>query len=139
MPPKNRSASVTTGLKWAPDTDPNARISATSPPAVAVEFSSNCSPTSPGDNRTAAIPDPTTTATSNAVPTASAVRRRARVGLNGPRQRSAARPAALTGGWHGIGQRRDGVAERSDDFGTKPVVGPVAVPGRLDEAGVSQH
>src|SRR4029453_6012080 len=38
---------VTTGLKWAPDTDPKARIRATRPAAVAVEFSSSWRPTSP--------------------------------------------------------------------------------------------
>ena len=78
MPPRIRSASVTTGLKCAPDTDPNARINATSPAPVAIEFSSSCSPTSSGDRRCAAIPEPTTIATRNAVPTASAVARRAR-------------------------------------------------------------
>ena len=51
MPPSSRSASVTTGLKWAPETEPNARISATSPPAVAIEFSSSCRPTSSGESR----------------------------------------------------------------------------------------
>ena len=38
-PPRKRSARVTTGLKCAPETDPNARISAIRPNAVAVEFS----------------------------------------------------------------------------------------------------
>ena len=50
-PPKNRSARLTIGLKCAPDTEPKARISATSPPAVAVEFSSSCRPTSSGERR----------------------------------------------------------------------------------------
>ena len=36
MPPSSRSASVTTGLKCAPDTEPNARISATSAAPVAM-------------------------------------------------------------------------------------------------------
>src|SRR5438477_209383 len=35
MPPRTASASVTTGLKWAPDTGPKARVRATSPPAEA--------------------------------------------------------------------------------------------------------
>ena len=69
---------MTTGLKCAPDTGPNARISATSPAPVAVEFSSSCRPMSLGESRCAAMPEPTTTATRNAVPTASALARRAR-------------------------------------------------------------
>src|SRR3954451_11763510 len=55
---------------------PNARIKATSPAAVAAAFSNNCRPTSPGDNVWAAIPEPTTTATRNAVPQNSARARR---------------------------------------------------------------
>ncbi len=78
MPPSTRSARVTTGLKCAPDTGPSARISATSAAPVAIEFSSSCSPTSSGERRCAEMPEPTTTATSSAVPDASAVARRAR-------------------------------------------------------------
>ncbi len=47
---------VTTGLKCAPDTGPSARISATSPAPVAIEFSSSWSPTSCGESRCAADP-----------------------------------------------------------------------------------
>ena len=78
VPPSRRSASVTTGLKCAPETGPNARISATSPAPVAIEFSSSCSPMSSGESRCAAMPEPTTIATSSAVPTASALARRRR-------------------------------------------------------------
>ena len=49
----------------------------TSAPAVAAAFSSSCSPTSPGDNRVAMIPDPITATTSSPVPSASATSRRA--------------------------------------------------------------
>ena len=44
-----------------------------SPAPVAVEFSSSCKPVLPGESRCAAIPEPTTIATRNAVPTASAL------------------------------------------------------------------
>ncbi len=88
------------GLKCAPDTDPKARISATSAAPVAIEFSSNCRPVSPGDSRCAAIPEPTTTATSSAVPSASAVARRARSMFK-------ARSAAAS-----FGLRRIGTTER---------------------------
>src|SRR5215471_1989702 len=73
VPPSMRSAIVTTGLKCAPETGPSARISATSPAPVAVEFSSSCKPVLPGDSRCAAIPEPTTIETRSAVPTASAL------------------------------------------------------------------
>ena len=63
-PPKNRSASVTTGLKCPPDTGPKARISATRPAPVASAFSSSWRPTSSGDSRCAAMPEPMTTVTS---------------------------------------------------------------------------
>ena len=89
MPPKMRSASVTTGLKCAPDTGPNARMSATRPAPVAIEFSSSCRPTSFGDIRCAAMPEPTTIATRNAVPSASAVALRASVAIDQPQQRAA--------------------------------------------------
>src|SRR5689334_15677892 len=82
IPPRMRSASVTTGLKCAPDTAPNARMSATSAAPVAIEFSSNCNPVSSGDSRCAAMPEPTTAATRSAVPVASAVARRARSTFN---------------------------------------------------------
>src|SRR3546814_16802517 len=47
--PRNQSTADTTGLKWAPDTGPNSRISTPSPNTVAVEFSSNCRPVLPGE------------------------------------------------------------------------------------------
>src|SRR5712691_5758945 len=52
-------------------------MSAISPKAVAVEFSRSWRPGSPGDNRWAKTPDPTTIATRRAVPTASATAPRA--------------------------------------------------------------
>ena len=47
--PNPRATNVTAGLKCAPDTAPNMRISPMSAPAVAAAFSSNCRPTSVGD------------------------------------------------------------------------------------------
>lgn len=66
------SAAVTTGLKWALETGPNIKMSTANPKTVAVEFSKSCKPTSSGDSCAAAIPEPTTTVTSKAVPTNSA-------------------------------------------------------------------
>src|SRR3977135_767559 len=69
----SQSAADTTGLKCAPDTGPNSRISTERPNAVAIEFSSSCNPASLGDSCAAAIPEPTTTVTNRAVPTNSAI------------------------------------------------------------------
>ncbi len=66
---------MTTGLNAA-DTGCNARISATSAAPVIRLFTSSCSPTLPGDRRTAAMPEPMTAATKKAVPTASPRARR---------------------------------------------------------------
>src|SRR3954447_8106608 len=73
--PSSQSTAETTGLKCAPDTGPNSRMSTVSPRNVAVEFSSSCRPTSPGERRSAAMPEPTTTVTSRPVPRSSAVSR----------------------------------------------------------------
>src|ERR671910_2038887 len=123
-PPNRRSASVTTGLKWAPETGPNATIRATRPAPVAAAFSSSWSPPSPGDSRWAAMPDPTTTATSSALPTASAVSRLARswsvtpVRPGARARRGPALPTSsaaagcglgCTGAAEGVGTRLDGV------------------------------
>ena len=54
---------------------PNAKMSATSAPPVASALASSASPTLPGNRPCAMMPDPTTTASSNAVPTASAATR----------------------------------------------------------------
>src|SRR5581483_5458373 len=75
--PSAQSDSDTAGLKWAPDTGPKSRIRTARPNAVAVEFSSSCSPMSLGDSRAAAMPEPTTIATSRALPAHSARSRRA--------------------------------------------------------------
>ena len=76
--PNARSTRVTTGLKAA-DTGWRARIRATRAAPVAMLFSSSCSPTSPGDKRLAAMPEPITAMTRNAVPRSSAAARRATV------------------------------------------------------------
>ena len=78
MPPRAASASDTTGLKCAPETGPNIKMTANSPAAVAAEFSSSSSPVSPGDRRWAAIPEPMTIAARNALPRNSAASRRGR-------------------------------------------------------------
>ena len=72
---------MTTGLKCAPDTAPNIKMSPMSAPAVAAAFSKSCRPTSSGDSRLAMMPDPTTAMIKRHVPSASATRRRARSGL----------------------------------------------------------
>jgi hypothetical protein len=71
-----QSTADTTGLKWAPDTGPNSRISTPSPNTVVSEFCSSCTPTSVGDSCWAAMPEPMTTATSSPVPRHSASNRR---------------------------------------------------------------
>src|SRR5689334_9878233 len=72
-----QSTADTAGLKWAPDTGPNSRISTPSPNTVVSEFCSSCSPLSVGDSCWAAMPEPMTTATSSPVPRNSASSRRA--------------------------------------------------------------
>src|SRR2546423_7847440 len=121
MPPKARSARVTTGLKWAPDTGARARISATSAPEVAAAFSSNSSPRLPGDNRAAAMPEPTTAATSRPVPRSSARSRRPkgsaptksgrgfRAGVAARARAAAARVGRLRLGRGHLGVGQDGV------------------------------
>ena len=66
------STRVTTGLKWDPDTVTKTRISTARPSAVANAFSKSCRPTSVGDSRCAAMPEPTTTAARPALPRNSA-------------------------------------------------------------------
>ena len=84
MSPKARSSSVTTGLRWAPETAPSIQISPMSAPAVAAAFSKSSRPMSNGDSRLAMIPDPITAITRRPVPSASATRRRARSRCRAP-------------------------------------------------------
>ena len=112
MPPSRRSASVTTGLKCAPETRPNARMSATSPAPVATAFSSSWSPTSSGDSRCAAIPEPDDDATrkrcraprrrglrrASSRSTSAAARRRVGAAARSTRRRSRVDGAQLPGG-----------------------------------------
>src|SRR5207302_3371497 len=79
-PPQNASASVTAGLKWAPEMGPKVRIKATSAAPVASVFASSATATLPPARRSPMMPEPTTAASSIAVPTASATRRRSRPG-----------------------------------------------------------
>src|SRR6266849_2776938 len=75
-PPSAASANDTTGLKCAPDTGPNIKMTANRPAAVAAAFSSSSSPVSPGDSRCAAIPDPITIAARKPLPRNSVASRR---------------------------------------------------------------
>ena len=56
--PSSQSAAETTGLKCAPDTGPNIKISTANPNTVAVLFSSSCRPTSPGESCCSGDPGP---------------------------------------------------------------------------------
>jgi len=72
--PSSQSVAVTTGLKCAPPAWMNTTISTARPSAVTTELTSSRSAPS-GVSRVAAIPDPTTTATSRPVPVNSAASR----------------------------------------------------------------
>ena len=72
------SASVTAGLKCAPETGPKVCIRAKSAAPVASVFASRATATLPPDKRSPMIPEPTTAANRKHVPTVSAVTRRAR-------------------------------------------------------------
>src|SRR5207237_6644909 len=75
-PCSSASANETTGLKCAPETASNANIRATRAAPVAMVFASSASAAFPPDSRSAIIPEPTTAATRNPVPTNSATTRR---------------------------------------------------------------
>src|SRR5580692_8957717 len=81
MPPCMASASVTAGLKWAPEIGASARISATKAAPVAMELASKASATFPPASRSAMIPEPTTAISRNAVPRASVTARWTTAGL----------------------------------------------------------
>src|SRR4051812_35982838 len=78
MPPWDASASVTAGLKCAPEIGPNVRMSTTSAAPVAIAFARRAIATLPAARRSPMMPEPTTAARSIAVPTASAAIRRER-------------------------------------------------------------
>src|SRR5688572_7871272 len=78
-PPCEAAASVTAGLKWAPDTGPNVAMRATRAAPVATVLASSAIATLPPARRTPMIPDPMTAARRKAVPSASAVIRQARL------------------------------------------------------------
>src|SRR5215472_13004773 len=68
MPPSKASASVTTGLKCAPEIGPNVRIRTTRTAPVAMVFARRAIATFPAASRSPMIPEPTTAATRNDVP-----------------------------------------------------------------------
>src|SRR5882672_6725993 len=70
--PRTASASVTTGLKCAPERGVNATISAIRAKPVASELASSAIAVLPPARRSPMMPEPTTAASSSAVPTASA-------------------------------------------------------------------
>src|ERR1700732_272775 len=75
MPPSSASASVTAGLRCAPDTGPNIRMRAVRAAPVAIVLASKANAVLPADKFWAMIPEPTTVARRKAVPKALAVAR----------------------------------------------------------------
>src|ERR1700686_1804108 len=80
MPPTTASASVTAGLKCAPEMGPKVRMSATSAPPVAIVLASNATATFPPARRSPMMPDPMTVASKSVVPRPSAPNLRMRSG-----------------------------------------------------------
>src|SRR5579872_264719 len=74
-PPCEASASATAGLKFAPETGPKVRMSATSTAPVASVLASNAMPALPTARRSPIMPEPTTAASNDPVPNASAAMR----------------------------------------------------------------
>ena len=115
-----RSTRVTTGLNAA-ETGCSARISATSTAPVARLFSSSCRPTSSGDSRLAAMPEPTTAATRNA----------------GADQLGDRRAGAMGGGHAGDAAEQG--AEVGQRLGADPVVDPDAALAAVEQADLVEH
>src|SRR3954453_13425374 len=127
-----QSTADTTGLKWAPDTGPNSRMSTPSPNTVVTEFCSSSSPVLPGESCWAAMPEPMTTATSRPVPRNSASSRRANGATAGCGRccrwsRRSLLVLRVRHGVHGGGEAGDAVGELVDD-GFEP--------GRVKRGGV---
>ena len=80
--PRSAKARLTAGLKCAPDTGPNIRIRTTRMAPVGSVLHSSASATLPPASRCAMMPEPTTVASRNAVPSASATARRASDGIS---------------------------------------------------------
>ena len=69
---RRRRRRVTTGLKWAPEIGPKVRMSAISAAPVASVLARSATAMFPPARRSPMMPEPTTAATSSAVPSASA-------------------------------------------------------------------
>src|SRR5579862_4577999 len=120
-PPRSRkaNASVTAGLRCAPETGSNTITSTVSAAPVARALASKASPTMPPARRAPITPDPTTTARSRALPSASAAMRRTGSGatlsadlLHPPLQGDPVQPLVGQGG-----KRVDAVEECPVGFG----------------------
>ena len=87
-----RRPAVTAGLKCAPETGPNIRISTTRMAPVGSVLHRSASAPLPPASFAAMMPEPTTAASRNAVPSASAARRRPKSGVIDPSPWRSRRP-----------------------------------------------
>ena len=124
LPPRNvrrpaASARVTAGLKWAPEIGPNVRISATSAAPVAMVFARSAIATFPPARRSPMMPEPTTVASSRAVPSPSATVRRAKSTCIARRRRQQEGEAS-TAGWRGARRARSTCCHPPSSRGHRP-------------------
>jgi hypothetical protein len=92
---RNANARLTAGLKCAPESGPKIRISTTKIAPVGMVLHRSASATFPPESLSAMMPEPTTAASRNAVPSHSAKMHRASDGIRWPKsvdRRAARRP-----------------------------------------------